>query len=299
MTSVKSFRAVIITDLDNTLYNWVDYFAPSFRAMVHVLARETGVDEAVITDDFRRVFARHGSVEYSFSVQELDLTKDRSPDAISNLVRLVKGAFSRVRQKNLRAYEGVRETLQWASSENIAVVAATNSARYQAMRRLQQLRLDHHFAGLACWEGIDIPPDDPWAERVRSREESSKWVPKMSLIWTFPTGALKPNTGMYETVLSDLALKAGDAWVIGDSLHKDVAPALAIGARGIWAKYGGDFDAKNFETLLSITDWKQERIDKTYAEDAVAPTFEAESFADLRRFIPSLQGNLFSPTVGR
>ncbi len=58
-------KTLLITDLDNTLYNWVDYFAPSFRGMAKALSREMGVSLDGLFEDFKEVFSRRGSLEYS------------------------------------------------------------------------------------------------------------------------------------------------------------------------------------------------------------------------------------------
>ena len=39
----------IILDLDNTLYNWIDLFCPSFRGMRHVYLRELNIPEDSIS----------------------------------------------------------------------------------------------------------------------------------------------------------------------------------------------------------------------------------------------------------
>jgi FMN phosphatase YigB (HAD superfamily) len=266
--------------------------------MVHVLSRETGLDENAITQDFKEVFAEHGSVEYAFSVQELRLCKGMSHSQVANLVRLAKGAFSRVREKNLHVYPGVKETLQWARQEAIAVVGVTNSPIFQARMRLRQLYVDHLFTGIAGWEGFDIPQEDPWAEPVKVRETGKGWPTKLEREWKFPEETLKPSPEMYRAILSDLGVNPDSAWIVGDSLHKDVKPALELGAIGVWAKYGQRFDQKNFNTLLAITNWSERRIADTYAENAVEPSLEIESFSELQAHIPSFQGSLFKLSQG-
>src|SRR6267154_3325268 len=117
---------LIITDLDNTIYNWVDYFAPCFRAMVHVLARETEESEDDLIGSFCQVYEAHGSVEYAFSVQELPILRNRTDSEIAELVRLARGAFKRVRDKRLEPYPTVGRTLRWLRSQGDRVVAITN-----------------------------------------------------------------------------------------------------------------------------------------------------------------------------
>ncbi len=286
------FRALLLTDLDNTIYNWIDYFAPSFRAMVHVLSRETGLSESVIIEDFKRVFSRHKSVEYAFSIQELCLCRDRSPAEVLELIRLAKGAFSRVREKRLRAYPGVKEALSWARDEGIAIVGVTNAPIFQAQRRLYQLGLDSLFTGLAAWEGFGIPEEDPFAEPIKVRKETRGWKTNIEKIWRLASDGLKPNPEHYRIVIEDLGIRSSDTWVVGDSLQKDVRPALQIGAKGVWARYGQQFEQKNFRTILSVTHWSAEKIAETYDPRELKPDLVIDRFDDLVKHIPSVQAAL-------
>ena len=44
-------QAVLLADIDNTLYDWPSFFAPSFRAMIHALSRELDVSEDQLYDE--------------------------------------------------------------------------------------------------------------------------------------------------------------------------------------------------------------------------------------------------------
>ena len=104
-------QRLLITDLDNTLYNLIDYFGPSFRGMVHALSRETKIEEEILLNNFKQVFLKRESLEYGFAVQELEITKTLSKENIFTLIKLAQAVFKRARQKNLKPYEGVKETL--------------------------------------------------------------------------------------------------------------------------------------------------------------------------------------------
>lgn len=47
---------------------------------------------------------------------------------------------------------------------------------------------------------------------------------------------LKPNTTGYLKVLNEFKANATNCFVVGDSISKDVNPAVLIGAIGIWEK---------------------------------------------------------------
>ena len=104
---------------------------------------------------------------------------------------------------------------------------------------------------------------------------------------------LKPSTAAYSRVLKDCGCETFDAYIVGDSLQKDVSPALELGAVGIWAEYGLQFEKKNFDTLLKITHWSGEKISSTYDDRSVTPTHVIQSFAELQGIVPVPQASLF------
>src|SRR5258708_11041971 len=97
-------QRLLITDLDNTLYNLIDYFGPSFRGMVHALSRETKIDEEILNKNFKQVFLKRESLEYGFAVQELEIFQALPPEQVFKLIELAQAVFKRARQKNLKPY---------------------------------------------------------------------------------------------------------------------------------------------------------------------------------------------------
>lgn len=287
------FTPIVLTDLDNTIYNWVDFFAPSFRAMVQVLNRETSIEEKVIIEDFKQVYQNRGSLEYAFSIQELQLCQHMHEAQICELVRKAKDAFSRVRQINLLPYPAVKETLIWAMNKGIKVVGVTNSPLFHAMRRLGQLNLDGLFYGLAGWEGYEVPETYSWTRSIKERAGQGGYKTQIKRLWSLTEEELKPNPIGYLRILTELRTSHKITYIVGDSLSKDIQPALDIGAIAVWAKYGEVFDNKNFETLLQITHWSEEKIDSVYNVKDINPAFTISSFSELMKIVETPQADMF------
>ena len=150
-------QAVLLADIDNTLYDWPSFFAPSFRAMIHALSRELDVSEDQLYDESKAIFSRHKSLEYAFVIQELDSVRSENSERIGHLIEQGRGAFKRVQRKRLTPYPGVIKTLKWLRKQDVLVVAVTNSPVYRAQHRLYDLKLDSLLAGLIGWEGF-VPP---------------------------------------------------------------------------------------------------------------------------------------------
>ena len=282
----------LIADIDNTLFDWPAFFAPSFRAMVHALERELQLTYDELVGEFKNVYRDKDSLEFSFSIQKLASVSARSSAEIDELVRNGRGAFRRVSKNRLQAYPGVKETLAWAKSQGHQVICVTNSPAYLAQKRLFDLQIDSFVDQLIAWEGVPIELTEQTGYHeprpLRSRTRISK-------VATFEKRDSKPSSKPFEIALSLAKIDPSDAWSIGDSISKDLAPAAKLGISTIWAKYGAIFDpaSKDAQTLLSITNWSDEEIRATHSASEHVPNFTVEQFSDIRLILPESQLDLF------
>lgn len=286
-------QKLLITDLDNTLYNLIDYFGPSFRGMVHALSRESKVDEDILMKNFKKVFLKRESLEYGFAVQELEIFQDLRKERVFELVNLAKSVFKRARDKNLKPYEDVKETLDWLKTQGILIVGMSNAPFYNAEIRLKQLFIDKYFYGLAAREDLYIPHDEftkiIHRKKINRKYESTKIVKK----WVLKKEQLKPNTFGYRKIIEDLEINPRNTYVIGDSILKDVRPAIEIGANGIWAKYGEECKKKNLNTVVGMTNWSPSEVKQVFFDKHEEPKLIATKFSDLKMIIGSTQLSLF------
>jgi FMN phosphatase YigB (HAD superfamily) len=284
---------LLITDLDNTLYNLIDYFGPSFRGMVHALSKETKIEEELLLKDFKQVFLKRESLEYGFTVQELSISQTLPPEKVFTLIKLAKGAFKRGRDKHLKPYKTVKETLEWLTNHSIIVVGMSNAPFYNAQIRLKQLYIDKYFYGLAAREDLHMP-DDEYTKIINQKKDENKFEStKIIKKWILKKEQLKPNTYGYKKIMDELKISPENTYVIGDSILKDVQPAIEIGAKGIWAKYGEECNQKNLDTVLNMTNWSDTEIKRVFFDKHKEPEFIANSFSDLKYFIEPNQLSLF------
>ena len=274
----------LILDLDGTIYDWVDFFAPCFRAMVHVLARVTELDEDVITGSFRRVYQKYSSVEYYFSIQELDIwsTLKWSREKIEEkAVKPARGAFRRVRQKRLHLYPNVRDTLIWAQKERLLIIAYSDAPEFQAQARLKYLRIDRFFDLLLSWKGHGVPEHALSDVHTRMKEGTYRWrIPSTRYRGLADA---KPNPDILTSVLREFQLLPENTYLVGDSLWKDIYAAQQVGMNDIWAEYGRVInERKNLDTILRITPWTEEMLAKNQAaSDEIHPTYVIKDFAEV------------------
>lgn len=278
-------KHVILVDIDNTLYDWPKFFAPSFRAMCHALTRVLDVPQDELFRDFKSVYAHHDTLEYAFSIQELNVVKGMDRADVDELIRIGRGAFSKVKKHHLQPYPGVIEGLEYICKHGHIAISVTNSPLYLAQKRLYELGLDQFISGIVAWEGID-PPEEINTDFVTRTKRRKTRIEKIE---TFGKSESKPSRKPYEIALGMVKdEEIGAFWAIGDSLNKDLLPASTLGIRTIWAKYGAEFDpdSKDNQTLLKITNWSDAEIAHTFDAASFEPDYSVESFSEICRLLP-------------
>jgi phosphoglycolate phosphatase len=271
---------LLITDLDNTLYDWVTFFAQSFRAMVQSLAQITSIAENVLLDDFKLVHQKHSNSEYPYAVLELPSLKSKYPGASDEaLLQIVDGAlheFNSTRAKTLRLYEGVAATLSELQAHGVTVVGHTEAISVNAFYRLRKLGIDHFFTKLYALDGF-VRPHPKGAP-----EGAGPWG---GLIEKVPPSERKPNPTLLLDICNRLGVTARDAVYVGDSLTRDISMAKQAGVLAVWAKYGTQYDRSLWSVLVRVTHWsdddvrREEELRHQFAN--VQPDLTVNGFAEL------------------
>jgi FMN phosphatase YigB (HAD superfamily) len=249
---VPRIRAVV-TDLDNTLYPWVDYIVPCLEAMVDSLTATTGLPRIRIVQSLKEVYTRYESNEYPFAIQESDIFKpyERDFDSFNRLVvEPAADAFKAARARWLHPYPGVPETLEWIRAQGLKLVALSDAPRNAALLRLKTMKLDRLFDALYTLPGYELPTNVD--ARIRKREEAGHYR-SGTPVHELPREAEKPSPIGLRRILDDLGLRGPEVVYVGDNVKKDMPVARACGAVGVWAEYGTYISAEYRERLAVIS----------------------------------------------
>jgi len=249
---VPRFRAVV-TDLDNTLYPWVDYIVPSLEAMVASLAATTGLPRIRIVQALKAVYSKYESNEYPFAIQESGIFEPYAADFDSFnalVLRPARDAFKAARDRFLKPYPGVRETLDALRARGLRVVGLTDAPRNAAELRLKTLKLDGHFDAIYTLPGYPLPENvDP---EIRRKEEAGHYRSRTPVV-ELPHDAEKPSASGLARILRDFDLPGTAVVYVGDNVKKDMPVAEACGALGVWAEYGTYVSGEYRERLSVIS----------------------------------------------
>lgn len=272
---------LIITDLDNTLYDWVTFYSKSFDAMVSIICRETFLDKNSLLLEYRDIHRKYKNSEQPFatldlpSIQRFFGTKDRGE--LSHKLKFAFDEFSRVRNDTLKLYPGVRETLIELKNKGVIIVGHTESFEYNSLYRLNKLGVLQFFKHIYTQK--DVNNTHPFVSNDPLYKVSETLVKHLG------HHERKPNPELLKHICKVEGFDVSEAIYVGDSLAKDISMAKSVNIKACWAEYGRTFDNSAWDILLKITHWdendakREKEISETYKN--IRPDVTLSEFSDI------------------
>ncbi|QQS11029.1 MAG: HAD family hydrolase [Rhodospirillales bacterium] len=281
-------KTVLITDLDNTLYDWVEIWSKSFSAMIDQLAVDSEVNRDQLLDEIKAVHQKHRTSEYAFLIEELPCLQKKHPSG--DLAKIYDKAIHRYRSARKRAerlYPAVLETLRLLHNEGVTIVGYTESMAFYSARRIKKFGLD------GVIDYLYSPPDHDLPQGMTPEQLRTMPLEQYALTATehrhTPKNEIKPNPGILRKIVSELGVDASDCIYVGDSLMKDVAMAIDAGLTSVHAKYGIAQGREEYELLRRVTHWSSEDVQREREiqnrPNVVADITLTGSFAELLAFV--------------
>jgi FMN phosphatase YigB (HAD superfamily) len=237
---------LVITDLDNTLYDWYGAFVPAFYAMVEEAGRITGIDQNELLDDLRVVHQFHGNSEHPFALLEASSIERRFAGLTKSEVRThldeAFHVFNIERKRSLRLYDGVLDSLTELSASHVPVVAYTDARETGSLFRLRKLGISGLIARL-------------YAPASRTTVSDHDEGVGEKFVHLLPAEDRKPNPHTLRDICLEFKVAPEDCLYIGDSLARDIYMANAANIRSAWARYGTHFDKSLWPKLVRVTHW--------------------------------------------
>jgi len=277
--------SLVITDLDNTIYDWLSAFVPAFYAMVKEAAPLLGVSEDELLDDLKAVHQRHGDSEHPFALLEtrsVEIKFGNVPKLeAAKLLDPAFHAFNSVRKHNLKLYDGVYETLEQISSRAVPIVAYTDARVINCLFRLERLHVKSFFSRLYApahvSKGINTEILDRDFVRLLAVDDR------------------KPNPRTLIDICSQYSVDPARAVYVGDSLVRDVYMAQRAGVHSAWAKFGTLYDKRLWPQLVRVTHWTEADVERENNLREQARGTEPECV--LNRFYELLDNYAFEPPI--
>jgi len=283
MTTQDSQVKLVVTDVDNTLFDWVAIWHASFSALLDGILAVSELPREQVVREIRGVHQRVGTSEYAFLLQDLpSLRLTGESDVLATPYATAVSAFRAARADAIRLYPGVRETLLELNRLGIPVVCYTESVTFYTVLRFRWLELD----GLI--QVLYSPQDHSKPEQVELDKVRRSPSFSYNLVHTAhrltPEGHFKPEPVVLESIIREFDVEPGAVAYIGDSLSKDVAMAQHVGAIDLHARYGLVQDKPEYRLLREVSHWTDEDVERE-KELLRRPEVEAsivlDCFADL------------------
>lgn len=281
--SVKPRISTVITDLDNTLFDWAAVWHQSFKAMLDRLVDESGIAQEVLEAEFKVIFQRHGTSEYAFAIQELPSLQRKHPgeDLVERYASAIH-AYNSARRAALCLYPTVLDTLEDLKDKGCLIVGYTESMAYYSGYRLRKLGLDRILDLLYSPPDHDLPGGLTRAEIRRYPPEVYEL--RRTVSRHTPKGELKPSPKVLSDIIAGVGAAPEETIYVGDSLMKDIVMAKAAHVTGVWSKYGVAQNRPEYELLRRVTHWTEKDVgrEKKLTASEIGPDFElGESFSEI------------------
>jgi len=251
---------LIILDLDNTLYNWVEYHAHVTRFLINEISNYTACSSEAVVSQLRLTNQRVGNSERLEVIAELpcvlDTVTKKGPLGVQEIVKRVLAE----QRKALHSYPNVASTLQTLRLDKSSrIVAHTEAMADTALHRLKMLSLWNYFDRMYAIDHRGLKFDAPF---VGQPEEEATFEAGNGRLSYVPVSERKPNPLLLKDICAREGIPAENAIYMGDSLVRDVSMANEAGVFSVWARYGTSFQPSDWQTLVSITHWTPEDVER-------------------------------------
>lgn len=285
----KKKVSVVITDLDNTLYDWFEMWHQSFSAMLDRLVALSGLKREDLVKEIKKIHEKHGTAEYLALIPELQSLKEKHPEGgFNHLYEEAINIYREKRKETLHLYPSVLATLMEIKKRGAVIIGYTESQAFYTEYRIKELGLD------GIIDFLYSPPSHPLPENGADHRSLFITIDNHKLEHTIhrftPVGEFKPNPDILLSIIEDIDAPVENVIYVGDSKTKDIEMAQAANILDVHAAYGVANKRPEYELLRQVTHWKDDHVSKEKDEGSIKPSFELKTafreLLDLFDFVP-------------
>lgn len=279
----KHTRSVLITDLDDTLWNWIEIWHTSFELTLSEIIRNTNLTETKAKELIKEIHISIGTSEYPDLIYDIErkITGNLNVTDIekkySHLFELQKIAS----EKTMKPFPNVVSSLLKVKETGTKIIGYTESMASSAIDKVKLFNLDGVFDAIYAREDIK--------DLIRSNPTL-----KISKLIRLPHHAMKPDKSMLLKIIKDAKARPNHCVYLGDNLVKDIQMAKDAGVLDIFAKYGhSQKNSNEYKLLKEVTHWtpKDVKIESEATPAKILPTIvldggisEIFSYIDFEKF---------------
>jgi len=274
---------LLITDLDDTIWDWLKMWHKSFEPYLTNIQKMSGVDLKSLKEDFKYLHQKYGTSEVSFAYQELkELDKSQKKKiARKRNNESIIHQYYKDKKENLAMYEGVLETLLEIKIRNTGIVGFTESNSFYTKYRIKTLGLDGIFDVIYTPDDHGLPPG------VKRYYPKGHWESVFTRYNVLPRLTKKPNPAILLEIIKDMGGSLENTIYIGDKLDRDIFMANQANITSVYAKYGNRIESQAYDLLKEVTHWTKEDVNresdlkKKMANVEIRPSYEISNFKEI------------------
>lgn len=285
---MKHRRSVLITDLDDTIWDWLSVWHASFRNLYTALQIGSGLSDKELISEIRSIHQEVGTSEYYFLPHHLEVRLGRSsdPEEVKARYGNIESIFINGQRDGTKLGNGVLETLKSIKKSGAEIIAYTESMSFGSVERIKATFLDGIIDTLYSREDHAIP-DGVNLSEVRSKPDATYQL-NITRHVRIDRKEMKPNPEVLASIVSDSSGGFDDCVYVGDKLLKDVKMAQDSGVLDVYANYGDQTDSKMYDLLKQVTHWSESDVSREHDTKGtvVSPTITLnDNFSEILNYI--------------
>ena len=274
---------LIITDLDDTIWDWLEMWYKSFQPYLINIQKRTGIDLAKLKSDFEKLHQKYNTSEVSFAYNELKTLNKKQKKQIAEEKDKpsIIHQYYKDKKGNLRLYDGVIETLSCLRKKKVKIVGYTESNSFYTKYRIKTLGLD------GILDIVYTPDDHGLPPSVKRYYHDGYWESVFTVYNVLPKESKKPNPNILLKIIKDMGAEIENTIYIGDKLDRDIYMANQACVTSVYAKYGHIINGAPYELLKEVTHWTDEEVEreiqfkKKIKDIKINPTVEINNFKEI------------------
>jgi FMN phosphatase YigB (HAD superfamily) len=246
----------IVTDLDDTIWDWLNMWYQSFNPYITRISKELGIDLSILKENFKKLHQKYHTTESSYIYEELECLSEEQKTILEASVdsKSILHEYYSNKKENLILYDGVLETLKYIKEQGSTIVAFTESNSFYTKYRIKHLQLD------GIIDCIYAPLDTGVPSSVTPYYPNGYWEPEITEFRYLSKTVHKPDSEILEIILKDFRAKIEESIYIGDKLDRDVYMAQQLNVSSVWAEYGFKIQDDRYDLLKEVTHWTKQDV---------------------------------------
>ena len=274
---------LVITDLDDTIWDWLKMWYNSFFPYFKRISNTYSIPFELLKQDFKKLHQKYGTSEVSYAYKELETLKDKDISLVEDDREgdsIIHQYYSD-KKNNLELFECVHETLLQLKSYGIKLIGFTESNSFYTKYRIKTLSLD------GIYDYIYTPKHHGKPVTVDLFYPEGHWESKVTKYNELPKETRKPNPKILLNIIKDMDGKKRNTIYVGDKLDRDIYMANLVDVISIYASYGHNISDDAYDLLREVTHWSDEDVqreiefNKNLNDVTIAPTYTISKFSEI------------------